>query len=61
MSSYFQTNVLSKFSFTNCYGCGFIKYFNMQRISIRKTFLLYSIDTTALPEEPPSITLGLRV
>ena len=58
--SYFQTNVLSKFSFTNCNGCGFIKYFNMQRISKRKTFLLYSIDTTALPEDHQSVTSGLR-
>ena len=33
----------------------------MQCISIRKTSLLYSIDTTASPAESPSVTLELRV
>ena len=59
--SYFQTNDLSKFSFTNCYGYGFIKCVNMQRISKRKTSLLYSIYTTASPAETPSVTLRSRV
>ena len=31
----------------------------MQRISKRKTSLLYSIDTTASPAESPPVTLGL--
>ena len=44
--SYFQANVLSKISFTNCYSFGFIKYFNLQRISIRKILLLHSIGET---------------
>ena len=39
----------------------FIKYLNMQRISKRKTSLLYSIDTTASPTDSSSVTLGLRV
>ena len=36
------------------------KYLNRQHVSIRKKscFILY---TTALPDEPPSVTLGLRV
>ena len=33
----------------------------MQRISKRKTSLLYSIDTTTLLAESPLVTLGLRV
>ena len=33
----------------------------MQRISKKKTSLLYSIDTMALPAESSSVTLGLRV
>ena len=33
----------------------------MQHISKRKTFLLYSIDTTASPAESSSVTLRLRV
>ena len=59
--SYFQTNVLSKINFTNCYNYGFVKYSNRQRISIRKNSLLYSTYMTASPEEPPSVTLRLRV
>ena len=33
----------------------------MQRISKRKTSLLYSVNATALPAESPPVTLGLRV
>ena len=72
------TIVLSIFSFTNCYGYGFmlifflnlgfyyhaienrLKYLNTQHISIRKN-LGFIVYTTASPEEPPSVTAGLRV
>ena len=75
--SFFQTNVLSKFSFTNCYGYDFCWFFlkfgvcynaveyrhkclNRQHISVRKNpcFIVY---TTASPEDPLSVTSGLRV
>ena len=37
------------------------KYLNRQYISLRKKFLLYSIDMTASSKEPPSVTSGLGV
>ena len=59
MPSYFQTNVLSKFSFADCFGfllifflnlgfyCNAVeyrhKYHNRQHISIRKKSLLYCV------------------
>ena len=58
--SYFQANVFSKFSFINCYGCGFIKYLNIQRIS-KLSSLLYSIDITASPAESSVSNVGMRV
>ena len=54
--NYFQTNVLSEFSFTNYYGYRFIKFFNVQHISKRKISLLYNIDSTASPAERSSVT-----